>query len=53
MSDCSWCAAELGLETTESPSICERHLALLLAQSEERKHEREEQEREEVGRCQR
>ena len=43
MSDCSWCAAEQGLKTTDSPSICERHMALLLQQSADRQREREDQ----------
>lgn len=49
MSDCSWCAAEQGLKTTDSPSICERHMALLLQQSEDRQREREGQKGQEVA----
>jgi len=43
--DCSWCCAERGEPCTDSPGICERHKAMLLQQSEERKREREEKER--------
>jgi hypothetical protein len=34
--DCSWCAAESGAPTTDSPSICARHSQQLQQQSAER-----------------
>jgi hypothetical protein len=49
MCDCSWCAAEQGLETTDSPGICDHHLAQLLQEAEERKREREERERQKAA----
>ncbi len=36
MNDCSWCAAEAGVEPTASPTICPRHEAMLLQQQEVR-----------------
>ncbi len=36
MNDCSWCAAEAGVESTASPTICPRHEAMLLQQQEVR-----------------
>ena len=42
MCDCSWCAAETGQQTTDSPTICAYHEALLLQQQEERKAQKEE-----------
>ncbi len=39
--DCSWCAREQGRPVTESPGICTRHTALLLAQAAAHRAQRE------------
>ena len=35
--DCSWCAAEQGTPTTESPDICAYHAALVMQQAQQRR----------------
>ncbi len=37
MNDCSWCTQEAGVTPTASPTICQRHEEMLLAQQAERK----------------
>jgi hypothetical protein len=39
--DCSWCAAEQNQPTTESPTICPHHEAIVLQQVQERRTERQ------------
>jgi hypothetical protein len=33
MIDCSWCADEMGVEPTKSPTICPRHSEQVLAEA--------------------
>ena len=44
MNDCSWCAEEKGESTTDSPTICPHHEALLLQQLAARQEKREKKE---------
>jgi hypothetical protein len=39
--DCSWCAAEQGKASTDSPDICTYHSSLMIQQSQERQAARQ------------